>query len=122
MVPRPPRPGPAATRPHSCHPRALSPPHSRSHRASCHRRRRARGDVGVALGRCAIAVPEQRPDDLLTGAHDGVAAAGGVAGAVAGDAANASPFREVAVPAIQHLREHANTRISALPGYQAALS
>jgi hypothetical protein len=28
-------------------------------------------------------MPEQRADDLLPGAHDGVAAAGGVAGAVA---------------------------------------
>jgi hypothetical protein len=42
-------------------------------------------------------VPEQRPDDLLAGAHDGVAAAGGMASAMAGDAADARLFREVAV-------------------------
>ncbi len=48
-------------------------------------------------------MPEQRPDDLLAGAHDGVAAAGGVAGAVAGDVADAGLCGEVAIPAVQHL-------------------
>jgi len=47
--------------------------------------------------------------DLLADAHDGVAAVGGVAGAVASDAADASLFRKVAIPAIQNLREHATT-------------
>ena len=57
-------------------------------------------------------MPEQRPDDLLADAHDGVAAAGGMAAAVARDAADASLFGKVSVPAIQNLvREHATTRI-----------
>ncbi len=38
------------------------------------------GDVGVALNGGVVRVPEQRGDDLLAGSHDGVAAAGGVAG------------------------------------------
>jgi hypothetical protein len=42
-------------------------------------RSRTLGDVGVSLGGRAVAVPEQRPYDFLPGAHDGVAAAGGVA-------------------------------------------
>ncbi len=46
-------------------------------------------DVGVELGGRTIAVPKQCPDDILAGTHDGVAAAGGVAGAVAGDVADA---------------------------------
>jgi len=50
------------------------------------RRSRTRSDVRVALGGRTVAVAEQRPDDLLAGAHDGVAAASGVAGAVVGDA------------------------------------
>jgi hypothetical protein len=46
-----------------------------------------------------VAVTERHsPPD----AH-GVAAAGGMAGAVAGDVANTSLFRKVAVPAIQYL-------------------
>jgi hypothetical protein len=56
--------------------------------------------VSVALGGGAIAVPEQRPDDFLAGAHHGVAAAGGMAGAVAGDVADAGLCGEVAIPAI----------------------
>jgi hypothetical protein len=45
--------------------------------------------MGVALGGRAVGMAEQRGDDLLAGAHDGVAAAGGMADAVAGDAADA---------------------------------
>jgi hypothetical protein len=36
---------------------------------------RAKGDMRVSLGVHAIVVPEQRPDDLLADAHDGVAVA-----------------------------------------------
>ena len=61
--------------------------------------------MSVALGGRAIAVPEQRPDDFLTRAHDRVAAAGGMAGAVAGDVADAGLCGEVAIPAVQHLEQ-----------------